>query len=85
MTAKPTINVNGTPQRELLDRQIEVIQALRYAITKLREAAPNARDYQTDRPGDFTQAQVEHQSRLNKLSSIMNELDHIAEFIADQG
>ena len=49
MVTKPTINLNGTSPGELPEQHVLAIDGLRSAISTLRAAAPNARDYQTER------------------------------------
>ena len=61
---KPTINVNGTSAKELLDQRIATINALRYAISTLQAAAPNGRDCQTAPLDAFAAAINEPRSRL---------------------
>jgi hypothetical protein len=63
-------------RRERLDQQIMVINALRHAITRLREAGPAGRS---------KQAAAEHDSRIARLKGVMDEVDQIAQSIADQG
>lgn len=41
----PLIHMNGTSKRELLDQLRDVYHAVQEASQKLREAAPNQRDY----------------------------------------
>jgi hypothetical protein len=80
---KPTININGTSARELLEQQVTAITTLRAAISTVQAAAPNGRDYQTALPGMFHLAQVGHADRLARLESVMSELEQIAEHISD--
>jgi hypothetical protein len=83
MVTKPTINLDGTPPRVLLEQQVVVIEAMRSAISRLQSATPNARDYQTALVGAFTSAMDEHRERVKRLVGVMRELDEIAEHISD--
>ena len=59
MITKPTINLNGTPPRVLFEDHLAAIEALRFAISTLIAAAPNARDYQTAPGSTFLAAMSE--------------------------
>jgi hypothetical protein len=76
---------NHQPQSlgELLEHLL-AINGLRSAISTLRAAAPNARDYQTERLDAFALAMNEHRDRLARLESVMDELEQLAESISDQ-
>ena len=87
MVTKPTINLNCTSPKELLDEQLLAIHALPVAISTLAIAAPNARDYQTAPTGAFAQAQFERSAGTrssNTGAASINELEGIAEYISDQ-
>jgi hypothetical protein len=93
MTTMPTINLDGTAPCVLLEQQMDAMRALRIALIKLREAEPNARDYQTAAPAfsraqaqrvarlTFSRAQAEHVARLKHLETVMRELDEIAQHL----
>jgi hypothetical protein len=82
MVIKPTINLNGTAPRVLLDQHLKAIDTLRYAISTLQAAEPSARDYQIAPIGTFTAAMEEHRDRLRRLRTVMDELQEIAEHIS---
>ena len=84
MVIKPTINLNGTAPRVLLDQHLKAIDTLRCAISTLQSAEPSARDYQAAPIGTFTAAMEEHRDRLRRLRTVMGELQEIAEHISDQ-
>ena len=83
MITTPTININGTSARALLEQHLTAIEALRAAITKVQEAAPNGRDYQTAPANSFSHAQQEHRRRLSRLEDVIDELEQIAEYIVE--
>jgi hypothetical protein len=47
MTTTPTINLNGTDQRKLLQDYLLAIHAMRAALSYTGMTAPHARDYQS--------------------------------------
>lgn len=80
----PTINLNGTSARELLQLQINACNAISQAIEALQAAAPHGRDYQSSpNPYAFSRAQEEHRNRLTKLEQVQRELQAIGEHISD--
>ena len=81
MIQTPHLNPNGTTPKELLQQQVDAMQALIRAIEKLRAAAPHARDYQTAAPGAFCVAQQEHTDRIKRIESVTRELDQIAQHL----
>lgn len=80
---KPTINLNGTSKRELLDQHVTAVVAMQAAIIAVQAAAPNGRDYQTMPKGTIDLAVAGHVERLKRLESVLHELEEIAEHIAD--
>jgi hypothetical protein len=84
MIIKPIINLNGTAPQDLLDQHMNAIAALRSAISLLQAAAPNGRDYQAIKPDVFSAALNAHRDRLDRLESVMSDLELLAEFISDQ-
>jgi len=61
--------------RERLNQHIASIQALRHAITRLKDAAP---------PASSKREHSEHLSRIARIQGVLNEVDEIAQAIADQ-
>ena len=82
MTTMPTINLNGTPSKQLLEEFLLSIDAMRFAISTHAMTAPYGRDYEPT--GAFAQAQFEHASRRDRLESVISELELIAEHISGQ-
>lgn len=72
----PTIFLNGTSQDELVSQSIEVSRALTSALTKLRLATPNARDY-VGRSRDLKTALDEHKSKTDRLISVLEETNRM--------
>ena len=68
--------------REIAMR-IEVMDALKIAITALRLACPNEGDYQTAPSDEIAKAMNEYSGRLEHLEIVMRELDEITPRIGD--
>jgi hypothetical protein len=75
---KPSINVNGTSQKELMQSYIAAINALRVAEELLSKAAPNGRDYATLGDGAYIEARTEHNARCARIADTIKELEQIA-------
>lgn len=77
----PTIHLGGTSCVDLLEDNRTAADAIRQAIRKLEAAGPNGRDYYPQGPSAFTQAQQEHQDRLEDLGRVLQDLDTIADHL----
>ena len=80
----PTIHRNGTSAVELLAQIRMAADVLSLAIRKLEEAHPNARDYYPQGANAYPIAVREHQTRIQCLMSVRQELEEIAEGILTQ-
>ena len=80
----PTIHLNGTDIKHLLEEINEASDALRVAVEKLSVAGPNGRDYYPQGPAALAQAQKEHFERVRRLSDVRAELLEIIEYLLDQ-
>lgn len=78
----PTIHLNGTSKDRLSDALCDAYDAINEAMKKLKATAPNGRDYYTQGAGALQKAENEHYSRMERLTSVMAELEQIAEAIA---
>jgi len=78
----PTIHLNGTSEESLLDGVCEAGKAVRQAIDALYACAPNGRDYYPQGANAFALATEEHRSRIARLTSVLDELQALAEGIA---
>lgn len=81
----PTIHLNGTSGQELLDQVLNACHSLNTALSALDNAAPNGRDYYTQGPAALPMAQNEHQARVTKVRGVLDEMQQLAEAIADGG
>ena len=75
----PIVHLNGTSRAALIDQRVEAGRAVREALDKLHEMAPNGRDYFL-KPGLFEQARAQHERRAAALRALFNEIE--AEYLA---
>jgi len=80
----PTIHRNGTAAEDLLADYIDACQDLRTAIQTIQRNGPNGRDYYPQGNAAMQAAQAEHQSRLERLTAVLQELDAIAEHVSKE-
>ncbi len=77
----PTIHLNGTSRANLLEQQLDAAHALRAALEKLSEACPNGRDYYPQGPEAMSAAVREHESRMERVRSVLREVSDLADAI----
>jgi hypothetical protein len=80
----PIVHRNGTSKEELLCQRIELSGALRQAEAKLRQAAPNGRDYYPV-PGLYEKALAQHARRLETFRELGVEVATEFNGIDEQG
>ncbi len=80
----PFIHLGGTSKQTLLDDNCEALHVLRQAYEALSKVGPNGRDY-IPLGGQvlYTAARNEHTARLEKLHSVISELEEFTEKISD--
>jgi hypothetical protein len=78
----PTIHLNGTHPRDLLEDQMAVTNALRAAIESMQRACPNGRDYYPQSSTAFQAAMDEHRDRILKLTNVLREVEAIMDHLA---
>jgi hypothetical protein len=83
-TVFPTVHMNGTSKRALIEDYAASARALHHAINLMAAAAPNGRDYYPQGAEAIRVAMREHQERIIKLQNIVRELEKIGEHIVDQ-
>lgn len=74
----PTVHLNGTSSERLVEHLCEASQAIAAAYEKLRQCAPNGRDFYPQGPHAMQAATLEHLSRLRRLDEVKKELDALA-------
>lgn len=79
--ALPTVHLNGTSKKELVEQLMTAHTALGEAYSALQAAAPNGRDYYPQGPGAIQLALREHGERLQALQKIRDELVVIFEHV----
>jgi hypothetical protein len=79
----PTIHLNGTKRDDLIEDQMQIMSALRAAITVMSNNGPNARDYYPQGPSAFEAAREEHVARIHKLKDVLQEVTEFARAIVD--
>ena len=81
----PTIHTNGTSRQALFDAVCEAGTAIHLAMVKLQETSPNGRDYYPQGESALAEATKEHLNRLERLHSVYEEIQALADAIADGG
>ena len=86
MPTFPVIHLNGSGKQNLLDQLGTAAKSLYDSVSALQQAAPHQRDYYINDPdgSKFAAAQKEHRDRLDRLSSVLEELQEIAINISQQ-
>lgn len=79
----PSIHSNGTGKERLLEAIEEAHLAIGAAYEKLRQTAPNGRDYYVYKDNPYERARDEWLSRMERLSSVQKELEAIGNGIHD--
>lgn len=80
----PTIHMNGTSAVALLEGYCDAISAIHAALEALARTTPNGRDYYPQGPDACAQADGEHDARKRALIGVLNELQTLAEHVADR-
>lgn len=77
----PIIHLNGTSKESLLEALENAYAAVREAMDKLRECAPNGRDYYPE-PGRMDKAVAQHRQRQEHLQAVYDSIEAEAYAIA---
>ncbi|MFO0190301.1 MAG: hypothetical protein ACK54F_03525 [Planctomycetia bacterium] len=80
----PTINMNGTDARDLMDALDNAMLSLHDASKALSKCSPHGRDYHMQGPDAIAIAIRQHISRMQRLADISTELMTISLAVADQ-
>jgi len=70
----PTVHLNGTGRQNLIDQYADAYQALNDALQVLALSHPNARDYYVQGPDAFPRAADEHDDRMQRFTTVRDEL-----------
>ena len=74
----PTVHLNGTGRKRLVEDACNVMRAIADAIDVARAAAPHGRDYYTQAGGAFEQARREYTARIERLEGVRREYEEFA-------
>jgi len=81
----PQININGTAKSDLLEQQVEAMEAIRAAVEAVQASCPNGRDYTPQgspaAQAAFQRAISEHCDRITRLQAVLKEIETIAEHL----
>lgn len=81
----PSVHMNGTSQKSLLDSRGDAYDALNKAYEVLKQTAPNGRDYYvSDDPKSLERATEQHMARLRAIQSVMDSLESEMDLILQQ-
>jgi hypothetical protein len=81
----PTIHGNGTSKRSILEGYGKAFMAINKASDVLRETCPNGRDFYPQGSDALEKAILQHQARMEKLQSILDDLEELADRVSEQG
>ncbi len=79
----PTIHLNGTSPKTLLEDHLNALRAVQTAMEAIAAAAPNGRDFYPQGPDACGKAGVEHRERIARLKKVYDEMMAIAEHCSD--
>jgi hypothetical protein len=85
MTTFPTIHINGTSKKDLLDGYRKAIDAVQDAVVALGSVEFNARDYYVQGSHAWVQASDERVEQFQKLYAVKDHLMEIALHISKEG
>lgn len=77
MPTIPTIHLNGTSKKTLLEWYEAAYAALGKAADALAEAAPNGRDYYPQGPDAYSKAAAEHEARMRQIGKMRADIEEI--------
>ena len=80
----PQVHWYGTSRDELVRQLSDAQEAIVAAVLAMGRATPHGRDYYVIGDQAITQARAEHQARLDKLHSILGDLQQITEGVLVQ-
>lgn len=74
----PTISINGSTKKMLVEDLCEAQHKLYEAIAAFKQCCPHPRDYQTAKDGEYGKARTEYLARHAKLQEVHDELQEMA-------
>lgn len=79
----PVIHLNGTSREELVRQCQEATVALRLALARVHDMAPNGRDYYPLGSTALYFASIEHAERVEKLRNVLTDVETLWSAVAD--
>lgn len=80
----PTVHLNGTGAKGLLEQYRDAFSAVQTAIRALTDSAPHGRDYYIHGMDAYQKARQEHLDRLKRLQSVAEEILALHDAVSDQ-
>ena len=80
----PTLHLNGSAPRNLLDPLEEAATALSAALQALEATSPNDRDYYVQGPEAGAQARREWRARVVAVGSVLIEVERLRDAVQRQ-
>lgn len=74
----PTLHANGTSAQSLCESYTAAYVAVDAAIDAICAGGPNGRDYYPQGEGAFLEAHTQHLARIERLTSVRDELEALA-------
>jgi hypothetical protein len=74
----PTIHLNGTSKKELLEQQADAREAIMNAMMVLRKAVPHSHDYYPQGDGAYLKAAEQYGIQQKRLQDTYDELMQIS-------
>jgi hypothetical protein len=81
----PSIHLNGTSKERLVAALCDASDALNVALDKMRQTAPNGRDYYRQGPEALERADAEHMDRMRRVAAVKDEVDALTIAINEGG
>ena len=82
MIIHPTVNINGTSAKKLLEQQMVVMRAAYQLIQELTASTPHGRDYLND--DEYKIARNDHIRRISQVSDVYNDAESLSLKLADK-
>lgn len=79
----PTIHTNGTARDDLIEQVTSAMDKGRAFIQAMQAMAPHGRDYHPQGSGALAAATLENEARIAIVQSVIDDLNAMAEAIAD--
>lgn len=79
MVMIPSVHMNGTSRKELIQIHMAAMLAITDAITKAQRSVPNGRDFYPQSSDAINLAMAEHWERINKLKAVGEDFEKILE------